>query len=327
MITRAVVENFQSIAQADLTLGGMTCIVGPSDIGKSALLRALRAVWTNPPGTGLVRDGSKTASVELHVSSGNGEFVVRWEKAGSATYVLAEVDAEGEVQTVQQWDKVRPGSVPDEVASVLRMSQLGPNPWPVDVNYHDQLDPPFLLADAATVRATVLGELTGATTVVAAAQSAKKDHLSSTRELNIRTSDAEAIGAKLEGYAYLKDVQKVLDEVTIDLDLAQRIKAVVDEAESVVNGVTSLGEYIAGLEERVSRLVPVEKAMPAIEKKFDEFVAVSEALEALAKDRAAAGISENALSVEHMRLNDLKAKLAEFKLCPTCGQPMEESSG
>ena len=42
------ISNFQSVEKADIQLGGFTVIVGPSNSGKSALLRALRAV-VRPP--------------------------------------------------------------------------------------------------------------------------------------------------------------------------------------------------------------------------------------------------------------------------------------
>jgi exonuclease SbcC len=59
------VENFQSIGHAALSAEGLTVIVGPSDRGKSALLRAIEAALFNRPGDQFVRNGQKQAGVTL----------------------------------------------------------------------------------------------------------------------------------------------------------------------------------------------------------------------------------------------------------------------
>ena len=47
MIERVHIQGFQSLADVDLELGGFTVIQGKSNSGKSAFIRALRAVVTN----------------------------------------------------------------------------------------------------------------------------------------------------------------------------------------------------------------------------------------------------------------------------------------
>ena len=47
MLERLEVKDYQSLADIDIPLGRFTVIVGPSGNGKSALIRALRALWEN----------------------------------------------------------------------------------------------------------------------------------------------------------------------------------------------------------------------------------------------------------------------------------------
>lgn len=72
------VRDFQSLGDTAVEARGLTVIVGPSDRGKSALLRAIEAALFNRPGDQFVRQGAKTARVALQLS---GHAVV-WEKGG-----------------------------------------------------------------------------------------------------------------------------------------------------------------------------------------------------------------------------------------------------
>lgn len=78
------VDNFQSIGSAELQPTGLTVIVGPSDRGKSALLRAIEAALFNRPGDQFVRTGAKTATVALELDDPNTTVSSRrhinWEK-------------------------------------------------------------------------------------------------------------------------------------------------------------------------------------------------------------------------------------------------------
>lgn len=54
------IQNFQAHKDTTIEFDRITTIVGPSDIGKSAVLRALKWVAKNEPnGTSFVRDGDK----------------------------------------------------------------------------------------------------------------------------------------------------------------------------------------------------------------------------------------------------------------------------
>jgi hypothetical protein len=70
------IQDFQSLREVTLTLEGLTTLVGPSDRGKSALVRALQAAFFNRPGEYFVRTGADTALVRVEWPG----HVVEWEK-------------------------------------------------------------------------------------------------------------------------------------------------------------------------------------------------------------------------------------------------------
>lgn len=87
------VQNFQSIAHTSLQVTGLTVVVGPSDRGKSALLRAVEAALFNRPGEQFVRLGEKQATVTVQLP----EEEITWEKgSGVNRFVLTKKDPAGE---------------------------------------------------------------------------------------------------------------------------------------------------------------------------------------------------------------------------------------
>jgi hypothetical protein len=69
MLEQLLIQNFQAHGKLRIDFDpGITCIVGPSDVGKSAIVRALRWVCMNQPGgDAFVRYGTKGATVKLTV--------------------------------------------------------------------------------------------------------------------------------------------------------------------------------------------------------------------------------------------------------------------
>ena len=146
-ITRVEVRQFQSIAHADLDLGPWVSFIGGTDIGKSAIVRALHAALTNRRGDSFIRRGAKSCEVTLHLDGG---AVLTWAKArgASGTYTLDGTAYE------------KTSGVPDAISDALRVSIeiAGEDFTPGIQRQHDS---PFLLAETPRRRAQILGALDG----------------------------------------------------------------------------------------------------------------------------------------------------------------------
>ena len=73
---RIKITNFQSIDELEIDVHGFTCITGPSNIGKSAVIRATSSAILNNPVVGMVRKGAPFCTVE---ASSEG-WAFKWEK-------------------------------------------------------------------------------------------------------------------------------------------------------------------------------------------------------------------------------------------------------
>jgi chromosome segregation ATPase len=111
MFTHLSVQDFQSIAGADIELAPFTVIVGENRSGKTALLRAIRNVLSNKTGSGFIRRGKARCVVSIGTLEGD---VVVWEKSKTtATYTL----------NGAPFSKMA-GSVPEEVRAALGVREV-----------------------------------------------------------------------------------------------------------------------------------------------------------------------------------------------------------
>lgn len=129
MIKSLEISNYQSHAKSKLNFSeGVNVVVGSSDAGKTALIRALRwVVFGRPTGDSMRSNWGGETSVTLATEDGT---VLRT-KDKSDSYVLA---AEGREELTF---KAFGTTVPQEVSGFLNLSEL---------NLQSQLDSPFLLS-------------------------------------------------------------------------------------------------------------------------------------------------------------------------------------
>ena len=108
MLTQIELTDFQCHKSLTLNLGKITTLVGPSDSGKSAIIRALDwAIFNNGKKALLIRRGAKTASVTITVDA---HTVTRTTKDNSYVVDGTELSAIGR-------------SVPVDVPNIFRMSE------------------------------------------------------------------------------------------------------------------------------------------------------------------------------------------------------------
>lgn len=122
------VADFQAHRNRGLCFApGITTLVGPTDSGKSALIRALRWICLNDfSGDDFVREGAKETEVGLTLDSG--EKVTRF-KGKSNLYLLDEKEF-----------KAFGSAVPEDIAKALGVSVL---------NFQGQHDSPFWFNETA----------------------------------------------------------------------------------------------------------------------------------------------------------------------------------
>lgn len=314
-IDRLSVSNFQSLEKADLELGGFTVIVGPSNSGKSALLRALKAVIRNVNSPSSVRAGK--TSFTAQVSFGATDVSIERGKSQS-TYRVSLPDETEEVFT-------KAGrTVPEEVQRILGL----PLPDGPDLTFAAQIDPPFLLSETGTVAAKMLGDLTNVSKLHAAAREANRRRLEAVKTQKIRQEDAVGCATRLkaefsdlpETAAVLKGARTLMESVQDKARTAERLSETLTQVEMAESAEDDLRIRLSELPEPADIDSLVEQAEAGLAQRralldiIDTLAQLAETEDQLcrAQDPLAAQIRE--LDAEYHTV------LKDAGQCPMCGQ-------
>jgi len=281
-------QNFQSHKNTTLEFDkGVNVIVGVSDSGKSAILRALRWLWTSRPlGDYFVRWGEKDCIVKLEI---NGNEVVRGKEKKQNYYSV-----NGKVLEAMK------AEVPSEVSDALRLE---------DINWQGQRDLDFLLSLSPLEASKYIQRLCGLEAVppiLSSCSSMELENKKSLREIEDRKTEAEN---KVKAFADFGKVEKLAQELQTmqvnfdkmkakEKDLEYYVMAVKDVNSKLEKGKNilimaknaealklllperkNLGEKINGLEYSLREIAFVENRL----RKFVNFAKVSAVADDLKK--------------------------------------------
>lgn len=327
-------ENFQAHKKLTVAFAaGITAIVGSSDVGKSATIRALRwAMQNTPDGLEFVRHGEKEAVVTVEI---DGRSLVRSRGKSENFYGL-------EGDEFKAFGK----GVPTEIADFLRVA---------DINFQSQHDAPFWFSLSPPEVSRQLNQiinLSAIDEVLSTLESQKRSASSQVAVLEQRVSEAKRTQESLEFVEGFTNALLDLEEME---SYISKKRQQVESLESVLNRTLeeqSNHERLERLAEQGSHLVELADAMRSARKRAGELEEVIDdirehnaARKLLPPDFApvtAALESVQALETKHSALNSHieylrelyrehkkktdKAAAAEAELkektggrCPVCG--------
>lgn len=309
MIDRIVAHNFQSLKSVDITLGKLTVVVGPSSSGKSALMRALRALASNVRGSSFITQGAKKASISAQTA--NGVITLERSEAGG-TYKLSLNGAD------KVYTKLG-GAVPEDITRALNLQPITTESS--SINFAGQFDRPYLLDDSGATVARVLGELTNVSTIFAAVREANRRRSAASSTLKTRKSDFDALkdqAVKFKDLPAQQQAIKAAEEAykrAVDVDgrlvRLQQMIATVEIAQTllsdaVIPDVPNI-EDIDGMYGTMlyfRNLVIEWRHHEELHQKYREQI-------------------QQASDAEHSAQDQLHAKLVELGQCPTCGSEIK----
>ncbi len=145
MIKSISIENFMSHDATLIELApGVTVITGPNNVGKSAVVEAIRSLVQNPSPKHSIRHGAKQATVRLELDSGEIIEWVRSEKAAFYRLVRA-AESEDETAGIEEFHKIGQ-SVPEDIMALLRLGPVQTESGEIDIHIGNQREPIFLLS-------------------------------------------------------------------------------------------------------------------------------------------------------------------------------------
>lgn len=207
-IKKITLENFQSHKYSIIELNEeLNVIVGPSDTGKSAIIRGLKWVLYNEPaGDYFIREGEREASVTIEFS--DNIKVKRYRSKSKNSYYLYKRD--GEELIYEGFGTNVPQEIIDEIG--IKKIHLDSDES-ASINLGEQLDGAFLLSEKSGIRASAIGRLVGVNVIDDALRESLRDNrnISTTRK-NLDDSITK-LEVELKQYDYLMEVNNRINKI------------------------------------------------------------------------------------------------------------------
>lgn len=303
MLRRIRIKNFQRHRRLDVETDRLTSIVGNSDAGKSAIIRAIRWVMFNKPaGLGFITKGKDETRVRLDF---DGFGVSRIRSAKVNEYRL---HVGGKTKTLKAF-KNEP---PDEVVEMLNVN---------GVNLQSQFDAPFWLGMNEMQASRALNEVVNLQSLDSARDkltSMVREHnqeIKTTRKLMEAVVESEK---ELEKFntKRLKALCKLADEL---VDQSVRDALIEQELTGVIDSIDDSQDLEIKLSIQLEALAGIKKA-EALKTQIEEGVKEADELTDLIDECVAISHSCHELGT---RLAEVHTLLKEFKLCPKCQTPLQ----
>ncbi|MDO5755371.1 MAG: AAA family ATPase [Tissierellia bacterium] len=269
-IEKIIIDNFQSHDHTELELGPkVNVIIGPSDSGKTAIIRAIRWVLYNEPqGDYFVRKGTTHARVTLIFS--NGFKVTRGRDKSKNYYDIEMGDMKNHYEGFGS-------NVPEEINEYtgIRKIDLDKNNS-TELNIADQLEAPFLLTTTPSTKSDALGRLSGVHIIDKALGRLSKDIHGAKQNIRQEKTRMNEKKDALKQYDYLEKEEKELNEqikILFILKKRQESMAQLKEIQTEFNCIeSSIKEIEKVLEstQYVDRLKPMINLLREREKEFNE---------------------------------------------------------
>ncbi len=296
MLEKLRIVDFQSHEDTRIRFDPhVTVIVGASDVGKSAVLRALRWLMTNRPrGDAFVRDGTNSTSVMLWL---DGQKVSRFRGKTSNGYKLGQDDLFKAVSS----------DVPEPISNLLNVS---------DVNFQGQHDAPYWLSLTPGETAKRLNEIVDLEVID------RVHERIASRLRKVKTMmevTAERLDEARRDLAALEDVPKMVEAMDALTDKRRGIESLSDSVDDLSSLLDKYGEN-----ERRMVDVPDLSRLESMRADILSLTDDLESLTSLLKDIESAGIR---LKKCQRELDSLETELDDLGICPTCGRPWEDRDG
>lgn len=188
MITSIRLHGFQSHVDTQFDLSpGLNIITGPSDAGKTAVIRALRWVALGEPsGDSFVNEAVGFAQVEIRTEQ---HSITKTRKGAKTSY-----DIDGCI-----YEKAE---VPIEVTEILGIERVYFGDFETVLQVAFQLDAPFLLSESPSAGAKVLGKLAHAEVVDHALKASAETIYAARRDKAAAETQLAEITATLSQFEY-----------------------------------------------------------------------------------------------------------------------------
>ena len=232
MIQNLKIQNFQSHEDTEISFNkGVNVIVGSSDSGKSAIIRALRWVTTCNPRGDAIRSfwgGDTKVSITTH----EGHVIERTRTNSINRYILRKNNDEELI-----FDAFG-NNVPKEIEEILNLEEA--------INFQHQIDPPFLISETAGSVASHFNRMASLEKIDLGLKNTKSMQNAVNSRIDLKIEERTKLREELKVFKYLNHAEK--DLVSLE-EIKDIIGGKIESKETLEELTTELNELNISLVE------------------------------------------------------------------------------
>lgn len=276
---------------------GVNVIIGSSDQGKTAIIRAIRWVVDNrPSGSGFIPHGDTNALVLVKTEDG---YVTRIKGDAGNHYKIDNGDKfEGFGLTV-----------PNPIKNLLNIS---------DINFQNQMDAPFLLSSSSGEVSRYLNNIVNLEKIDTSIANITRKLKDENKELKVEKASKEMMEAEVEELSWIPDAED-------DLRKLVNIQRIAHDARQRAREIKWNLANIKGLEnklEEVRQLTSAKDEVERLQLLLEEVNEIKNKRRELSSLIIDIKTNESNLRATRIRRKKLEEELEEMtpSVCPLCGR-------
>jgi exonuclease SbcC len=200
MIKSLSIKNYQSHHNSEFTFHeGVNVVIGSSDSGKTAIIRALRWIINNSPSGDSFRTyGSKETDIILKTF--DNDLILKTKSNSKNEYKIRYNNRHSEPEIFKAFGQ----GIPKEIQHLLNIN---------NINFQYQLDSPFLLSSSSGEVARILNNTVNLDIIDQCLSSIAKRSRDTQRQLDYETNQLKDLEEKCQQYNYLEHMEKDIIEL------------------------------------------------------------------------------------------------------------------
>jgi len=299
MLKKLKIKNFQSHKDTELEFSpGVNIIVGSTDSGKSAIIRALVYLIQNRPQGEAIRStwGGDTA---VEVTTEKDYTILRIRTNSENKYRVKDYGTFEAIRT----------DVPVEVQTLLNFNEI---------NLQQQLDRPFLISNTSGEVAQHFNKVADLGVIDLSRKNIEKWLSEITAEIKSKTNQLKEFEEELKNYTHL---EKFEIEVEVLEGMEQRALSLRTSKQSLSTLIMDIAEIEEEIEEK-SEILKFEKDVDLLIDKINERDALKEEENNLTELITEIVTSNNNISEGKRKLTEMEETFEREmpEICPLCNQ-------
>lgn len=250
MLNKIQIHNFQSHKDTEIEFSpGVNIIKGPSDCGKTAVLRALNLLVNNKP------------SGDAYCSSWGGKTSVKG-TFDDCEVTNARTSSSNEYVLNESVFRALGGKVPEEIQKAINMD---------DINIQRQMDAPFLLSETSGEVAKVLNKIANLDIIDVAMQNINKEVRSANANMAMVEGKITEYEQKMNKFKGLDDIKALLSFMKVKMTQVDKVKTTVATVKDALLKYTNVQDALLPIQDRIAILekrIARNESIAEIEAKY-----------------------------------------------------------